>query len=102
MERDVLRELAQAHSELLTRECECPNMPATEVPYACEFCNGTGRRLLTLEEALETRSLAGELLLLNRNGEKRRIDVYEGSSFECNSYREAAYRLLIELEASRG
>lgn len=100
-----LRELAQAHPELLTRECEaCQG----EAPDFCEWpcpypCLRNGRRLLTLEEALEA---GGCDMLWHEQagwGASKGDAMYAPPEVEAAFYstpREAAYRLLIEV--SRG
>ena len=132
MAADTLRELAAAHPKLLTRECECRGealyrLLGTEIPdpIACPgYCDGTGRRLATLEELWDVilerigPTYVGFNPVITASADKQ-SEIIVGWLAEVHrplAYRapwvpikvngktrlEAAARLLIELEGRNG
>ena len=131
MAADTLRELAQQYPELLTRACECRGEALYRLlgsdipdPIACPGgCDGTGRRLATLEELWDVvlerigPTYVGFNPVITASADKQ-SEIIIGWFAEVHrplAYRapwtavevhgatrlEAAVRLLIELEAAR-
>ena len=96
---DTLRELAEQHSELLTRECECLLRSSLRIAaLMCVACSGSGRRLATLEELLE----ADRMMLWYEHGWCAESEAESREVHAFTTPWEAAARLLVELEAARG
>lgn len=110
---DAVRELAQQHPELLTRECECGLAWAKScgcIPGSCPWCDDTGRRLVMLEELLGTIEIEMQIFLRAITILPSDTDDNESTDYVVSvlsggtpvrghgpSRWEAAARLLIEL-----
>ena len=103
---DALRELAEQHPELLTVECEASHrhrFVLDEVNWwdcdggRCPLCNGTGRRLKTLEELLEAIKDRTRSRVTLTQGEKDNAPIQRSISF---SYDWDATRVEIEVDAA--
>lgn len=116
-DEEVLRKLAQQYPELLLAPCPLESFGQSadeflaawsKLPLRCPFCAGTGWRLSTLEELLEDIEERGArgVLFAGHNGHylvqnRSLANVFGQREFEGCTRREAAARLLIELERYR-